>query len=240
MKTSLSRTILLQEIRKMRFEEAYEGWQERRLTQEDAADVPVIISALRAGSFELAGEIAAGAVTWVCPAPYLRDVAMLALVCGAASGGRARPKLIAHAFLTLTTDAGELSRGIAEFLTHYPNLRNYQEMFVAAGMPEAREGKWSPAMIDAVVLHGDPAACERKVRCAARWSGSADYPRDENRRLAVRPACEIAGSAVRPTVPTWFPRAHPDDLSIQLQTGPMLTRARLGATLFRQLRILGE
>ena len=136
------------------------------------ADVPVIISALRAGSFELAGEIAAGAVAWVCPAPYLRDVAMPALARGAATGGRARPKLIAHAFLALTTDAGELSLGIAEFLTHYPNLRNYQEMFVAAGMPEARAGKWSPAMIDAVVLHGDPAACERKVRQFMDVSGA--------------------------------------------------------------------
>lgn len=33
----MRRTELLQEIRKMRFEEAYEGWQERRLTQEEAA-----------------------------------------------------------------------------------------------------------------------------------------------------------------------------------------------------------
>jgi len=33
----MRRTELLQEIRKMRFEEAYEGWQEHRLTQEEAA-----------------------------------------------------------------------------------------------------------------------------------------------------------------------------------------------------------
>ena len=36
METSLSRTQLLREIRKMRFEEAYEGWQGARLTQEEA------------------------------------------------------------------------------------------------------------------------------------------------------------------------------------------------------------
>ncbi len=36
METSLSRAHLLREVRKMRFEEAYEGWQERRLTQEEA------------------------------------------------------------------------------------------------------------------------------------------------------------------------------------------------------------
>ena len=129
-----------------------------------AANVPVIISALRAGSFELAGEIADGAVTWLCAAPYLRDIALPAMTKGAAKAGRARPKLIGHAFLALTTDAAEVSRGVAESLTHYPQMRNYQEMFAAAGFPEGRQGKWSPAMLDAVVLHGDPDTCERKVR----------------------------------------------------------------------------
>ena len=33
----MRRTELLQEVRKMRFEEAYGGWQERRLTQEEGA-----------------------------------------------------------------------------------------------------------------------------------------------------------------------------------------------------------
>ena len=33
----MRRTELLQEIRTMRFEEAYESWQARRLTQEEAA-----------------------------------------------------------------------------------------------------------------------------------------------------------------------------------------------------------
>jgi transposase len=33
----MRRTELLQEVRKMRFEEAYEGWRRGRLTQEEAA-----------------------------------------------------------------------------------------------------------------------------------------------------------------------------------------------------------
>ena len=33
----MRRTELLQEVRMMRFEEAYEGWQQRRLTQAEAA-----------------------------------------------------------------------------------------------------------------------------------------------------------------------------------------------------------
>lgn len=127
------------------------------------ADVPVIASALRSGSFELAGEIADGAVTWLCPAKYLRDVALPALDGGAAKAGRKRPRLVAHAFVALTTETAALERGVQESLSYYPKLRNYQEMFVAAGLEEARTGSWSPRMIEAAVLHGDEAACAKKV-----------------------------------------------------------------------------
>jgi len=127
------------------------------------ADVPVIASALRSGSFELAGEIADGAVTWLCPAKYLRDVALAAMDRGAAKAGRKRPRLVAHAFVALTTDAAALERGVQESLSYYPKLTNYQEMFVAAGLSEARQGSWSPRMVEAVVLHGDEAACAKKV-----------------------------------------------------------------------------
>jgi F420-dependent oxidoreductase-like protein len=127
------------------------------------AQVPVIISALRATAFELAGEIAEGAVTWLCPASYLRDTALPALERGAARQGKARPKLIAHAFLALTSDPVELKQGVDEFLIHYPRLTNYQEMFAAAGFPEARSGSWSPGMIEAVVLHGTEEQCREKL-----------------------------------------------------------------------------
>ena len=135
------------------------------------ANVPVIISALRAGSFALAGEIADGAVTWLCPAPYLRDTALPAMERGAAAAGRTRPRLVAHAFVALTTDAKALLQGIEESLTYYPRLKNYQEMFVASGYPEARNGGWSDKMVEAVVLHGDETTCARKVDKFLKTSG---------------------------------------------------------------------
>ena len=39
MEAPVSRTKLLQDIRKMRFDDAYMGWQEKRLTQEQAAEI---------------------------------------------------------------------------------------------------------------------------------------------------------------------------------------------------------
>lgn len=137
-----------------------------------SADVPVIASALRAGSFELAAEIADGAVTWLCPAQYIRDVALSAMDRGAAKSGRKRPRLVAHAFVALTTDAAALERGVQESLSYYPKLHNYQEMFVAAGLPEAREGNWSSRMVEAVVIHGDDAACAKKVETFLAVSGA--------------------------------------------------------------------
>jgi hypothetical protein len=46
----MKRTELLQEIRKMRFEEAYGGWQSGRLTQEEAGCWGCVIGRLSATS----------------------------------------------------------------------------------------------------------------------------------------------------------------------------------------------
>jgi len=135
------------------------------------ADTPVIISALRAGSFELAGECADGAVSWLCPATYLRDVALPALARGAQRSSRSRPKLIGHAFVALTEDRAALHTAAASSLAHYPRYTNYQEMFVAAGFPEARSGGWSDAMLTATVFSGSDAECERQAAEFVRTSG---------------------------------------------------------------------
>ena len=59
-------------------------------------DVQVMGSALQKGSFELCGAEADGAISWVCPATYLRDVALPAMKKGADQAGRLVPPLIAH------------------------------------------------------------------------------------------------------------------------------------------------
>jgi F420-dependent oxidoreductase-like protein len=136
-----------------------------------AAKVPVIISALRRASFELAGECADGAVSWLCPARYLRDVAAPAVERGALHAARARPKLIGHAFIALTHDVSALRAAAESSLAHYPRMTNYQEMFAAAGFPEAREGRFSAAMLAATVLHGDEENCADKITEFLQVSG---------------------------------------------------------------------
>src|SRR5947207_1775386 len=58
--------------------------------------VPILISALREGAFRLAGEISDGAISWLCPVPYLLNKALPALHEGAEASKRPAPPLVAH------------------------------------------------------------------------------------------------------------------------------------------------
>jgi hypothetical protein len=44
-----------------------------------------------------------------------------------------------------------------------PRLPFYQRMLIAAGFPEAEDGAWSDAMIDAVVFWGNEAQVEARL-----------------------------------------------------------------------------
>lgn len=126
-------------------------------------DVPVLASALQRGSFELCGEVSDGAISWICPAPYLRDVAVPAMQEGAQKAGRPLPPLIAHAPVCVHENAAEARGAVREQIMN-PRLPFYQRMLEAAGFPEAREGTWSDRMIDAVVFWGNEGQVEARLR----------------------------------------------------------------------------
>ncbi len=117
-------------------------------------DVQVMGSALREGSFELCGAESDGAISWICPLSYLRDVALPAMEKGAKEAGRPVPPLIAHAPVCVHDNPDEVRAAVREQIMN-PRLPYYQNMLVAAGYPEARSGDWSDAMIDGVVIWGD-------------------------------------------------------------------------------------
>ena len=121
----------------------------------DAPKIPVLVSALRPASYHLAGRLSDGALAWVSPLPYLRDTALPALHAGARHAKREMPPLVAHCFVAVHDNAAEVRASARDRLAVYARLPFYQEMFVLAGYPEARNGSFSDAMLDAVVLHGD-------------------------------------------------------------------------------------
>jgi alkanesulfonate monooxygenase SsuD/methylene tetrahydromethanopterin reductase-like flavin-dependent oxidoreductase (luciferase family) len=63
--------------------------------------IPVLISTLGKKAFQLAGEIADGALSWVCPVPYLLRTGIPALRTAAAAVGRSAPPLVAHVSVAL-------------------------------------------------------------------------------------------------------------------------------------------
>ena len=118
-------------------------------------DVGVMISALRPKSYEFAGAEADGAISWVSPHEYLRDVSLPALRAGASRAGRDAPPLIAHTPVVVHEDRDEVKAAVRSYLKPYPTRPNYQAMFVDAGYPEAAEtGTWSDRMIDSLVVSG--------------------------------------------------------------------------------------
>jgi F420-dependent oxidoreductase-like protein len=128
------------------------------------AAVEVLASALRPNAFRLCGEITDGAISWVCPLPYLRDVALPALREGAAAAGRDAPPLIAHVPVAVSEDKEAVRAAASRQLSIYPRLPFYSRMFQDAGFPEAAEGQMSERMVDALVVHGSAEPVKERLR----------------------------------------------------------------------------
>ena len=116
-------------------------------------DVPVMASALRPASFRLCGELADGAISWVAPWAYLRDIALPALQDGAASAGRTPPPLIAHVPVFLGSNKEEMLERSRGMIGRYGRLPNYRGMMDAAGFAASADGDVDP-FLEALVIWG--------------------------------------------------------------------------------------
>jgi F420-dependent oxidoreductase-like protein len=127
-------------------------------------EVPVMASALQRKSFEFCGAEADGAISWVCPGVYLRDIALPAMRAGAERAGRPVPPLLAHAPVCVHENPEEVRAAARQQLANYVRLPFYVQMLTAAGFPEASAGSWSDAMIEAVVLSGGEARVAERLQ----------------------------------------------------------------------------
>ena len=78
--------------------------------------------------------------------------------------GRITPPLVAHAIVAVDEDADTVRQAVREQMGLYVTLPFYAQMFVDAGFPEAKSGKWSDGMIDAVAIHGNQEQVAEGVR----------------------------------------------------------------------------
>lgn len=124
---------------------------------------PVMGSALRPRSFELCGELADGAISWMCPRAYLVHQALPALARGADRVGRRPPPLVAHVPIAVHEDR-EAARELARAqLGNYSRTPFYQLMFEEAGYPGVADG-YSDALLDDLVISGSEHAVADQLR----------------------------------------------------------------------------
>lgn len=136
-------------------------------------DVPVIGAALGTGAFRACGEVADGAISWLCPPPYLRDYARPALAEGARNAGRPTPPLIAHFVTCLHEDVDEVRAAVRQDFTYFASAEYYINMFAAAGFPGiSRDTGLSDELIDSFTFYGDQNTIASQVR--SLLEGGAD------------------------------------------------------------------
>src|SRR5205085_7277818 len=114
--------------------------------------------------FHLAGEIADGAISWVCPVPYLLDTALPALRAGAQAQHRPVPPLVAHIPVTMSTDEAAVQAAAMQRISFYTKAPLYAHMFAAAGFPIAADGSGVDTLIKALVVAGNPTQVEKRLR----------------------------------------------------------------------------
>ncbi len=120
-----------------------------------SVQIPVFIAALGPRAFRLAGEIADGALPYLCPIPYLLNTALQALSEGAAAAGRPRPPLVAYVPVVLTQDratALQVGRQAVAFMT---TLKYYRNMFAAAGFSLQEIDGVSDTLVESLLVFGD-------------------------------------------------------------------------------------
>ncbi|HLJ32106.1 MAG TPA: LLM class flavin-dependent oxidoreductase [Ktedonobacteraceae bacterium] len=126
--------------------------------------IPLLISALGEKAFHLAGEIADGAISWVCPVPYLLNTALPALQAGAGAQNRPVPPLVAHIPVAISTDEAAVQAATTPRISFYTKAPFYKHMFAAAGFPIDEKGTGVAALVKALVVAGTQEQVEKRLR----------------------------------------------------------------------------
>jgi alkanesulfonate monooxygenase SsuD/methylene tetrahydromethanopterin reductase-like flavin-dependent oxidoreductase (luciferase family) len=119
------------------------------------AQIPVLISTLGKMAFQLAGQIADGALTWVCPIPYLLHTGIPALRSSAATVGRSAPPLVANVPVALSEDRASVLEAGHRYLDFYARIPFYANMFSNAGFQITSDQTVPDALIDNLVISGN-------------------------------------------------------------------------------------
>jgi alkanesulfonate monooxygenase SsuD/methylene tetrahydromethanopterin reductase-like flavin-dependent oxidoreductase (luciferase family) len=99
------------------------------------APPPILLAALSARMLELAGEIADGAILWLCPPEYIRQIALPAIARGRGKAGKSPEgfEIVAAVPVALSDRVEATVALFKEELTRYLALPYYRAMLKASG-----------------------------------------------------------------------------------------------------------
>ena len=120
------------------------------------AQIPVLISTLGKKAFQLAGEIADGAISWMCPVPYLLHTGIPLLRKAATANGRSNPPpLVAHVVVALSQDRDSVMVAGHKMFDMYAKLPFYVKMFADAGFPLTSDNKVNDDLVNNMIISGN-------------------------------------------------------------------------------------
>ena len=120
------------------------------------SQTPLLISTLGKSAFQLAGQLADGALTWVCPVPYLLHTGIPALRTSSAAAGRSPPPLVAHVPVALSEDRPAVLAAGHQMLDFYAKIPFYATMFSNAGFSSTSDQAAVPDdLVDSLVISGN-------------------------------------------------------------------------------------
>ena len=135
------------------------------------ASPPIYLAALSAKMCELAGEIADGAILWLCSPAYVRDVAVPAIERGRRRAGRplAGFEIVAAVPLAVADDPQAAGTAFRGELVRYIQLPFYRAMMERSGLSDAlksfdKTGETPDAVARALGAVGDAATGRAYVR----------------------------------------------------------------------------
>ena len=120
------------------------------------AQIPVLISTLGKKAFQLAGEIADGALSWMCPVPYLLHTGIPVLHKAATANGRSNPPpLVAHVPVAISQDRDSVMAAGHKMFEMYSRLPFYAKMFADAGFPLTSDKKVTDEFVNNMIISGN-------------------------------------------------------------------------------------
>jgi F420-dependent oxidoreductase-like protein len=129
-----------------------------KVSMSHRAQIPILISTLGIKAFQLAGEIADGALSSMCPVSYLLHTGIPALRTAAAANGRSAPPLVAHVSVALSQDRHSVMAAGHRVLDMFAKLPFYAKMFADAGFPlTAGQTSVPDGLVDSLIVSGNEA-----------------------------------------------------------------------------------